>query len=443
MQCKFDLIWILVLALILKDDFIVGAKVEDENNPEDNKTASQAPTDYLKTLTAIADIISANGFVKKLYEKLAPAIPIPGVKSAIDLFIETEVERFDHSFNETIFKANKTLTKLDEVKKMLGGIEGSLAHIDSTLSTLSSHLTKEIKFVNFNNNYVSMTSSIAQFQKNILGFSGGRQQLLFALNKFIEHYENQNYEDKMIRFAVEGFAGQEPMVNSFIESLLIEEKNPETKMMGSTMQLVYEFYLTILDKITKGDAVMNFCYTLRHKLLNRNNYRRGKLRIKRRSSVSAEFFKSLIESLGRVNGTQHRATYPNLSRDVKEVKLKNVIQYFWKNEFDLSGNKTCSNDCTMFNNNKYDDDNGCSGAVRNCEYGFASRTTEYQYLVIKFASFAHKLDALCTCTHGDGKPIIISSINSLLFFSYTEQRRRQNLRWLLLRWDMVWQKGEP
>lgn len=318
-----------------------------------NKVAS---SELVKIAKDVADIVG-------------PASAV--INFVLDFFIESESARFERYFEEI-------LGKLDDIEVTLERIEESLRNLDAKLSSMSRQLSKDIKFVNFESYLYGIESAVDDFKKNLLTSTDSPKKLLKNLNLFIKNYENKRYEDRLIRSAIGSFIGQQSLVDALIASLIDgEEMSTANYVSSSTMQTVFDFYLAIMDKVSQGDAMMNFCYYWRSKL----NEKKSPLRqIRPRSSLTQSFFNSMRSSMGRLEGSKRRSSYINLM-NVEEVRLKNVIQYFWQNEYELSrSEETCYYTCEHFKNSYYSA-NGCYGSVRDCEFKISVFHVEWQYPV--------------------------------------------------------------
>lgn len=327
-------------------------------------------TDNVKDVFVIIEKISSNEFVKQAMESALVSVlgPIgPAVLSVVGMFLGAEEDRLEKELKEINLKLDEVNTKLDEFGNALRGI-------GSQINSVSKQLSSDIKFQNFNLYFVNIKSSIDYFNKKILKFTGSKEEFLKKLDNFIEDYEKNHYEDKLIRLAIEDIAGQPSLISSYINAL---EGSKDHHAISSTMQSVFELYLTIISQVSKGDAMMNLCYTLQNQLRNVENL----LEYNRRSSLTDELMTSMVHSMKTLSGISHRTSFLSLNTPLREVKLRNVIQYFWQNERELTGAEdTCYYTCYYFKFRKYND-NGCYGAVRNCEFKISVFNHEYVYPV--------------------------------------------------------------
>lgn len=215
-------------------------------------------------------------------------------------------------------------------------------------------------YPNFFHHFNDIKSSIVEFNRTITKFSGSNAELLSKVEKFINLYENKHNEEKLIKHAIEATSSSGShlsLVDFLIDILKKQESNFDNVISSSPMQIVHEFYITIIETVSKSDAMMNLCQILKQKLESSGQ------NFNRRSSLTKEFYKSYEQSLMKIQ--DHRSTFLNLN-NIQELKLKNVIQLFLQNELDLSRNTTCSRDCQYYNNQKYNHD-GCYGSMHNCE----------------------------------------------------------------------------
>jgi hypothetical protein len=234
-------------------------------------------------------------------------------------------------------------------------------------------MTNDVKFQNFFSIFVSIKSSIDRFKKTIITFRGSEEQLLQKLDAFIAFHEMQSFEDKLIRLAIESFVGQTSLMDSFIEYIKNIEDNKDNTIMSSTMQMVYDFYLVTMMKVSEGDAMMDLCYQLQKQLTNSTDV------IIRQSSVTPAFLTSMRDSLSKVDNIRHRTSFINLKKPEFEVRLKSVVQYFWRNEYEMSGRKqTCSENCAYYKSLSYNSA-GCEGTIHDCEFSIGVGDFEYYY----------------------------------------------------------------
>lgn len=106
----------------------------------------------------------------------------------------------------------------------------------------------------------------------------------------------------------------------------------------------------------------------------------------RKSSTVKLIINSMKESLQNVKVE----SYLNLDDKPTEVRLINVLQYFWINEKELSReSKTCWQNCDFYKTVSFNDD-GCIGTIRDCErklqkgYAAISNVAEHQRVDINF-----------------------------------------------------------
>lgn len=321
-------------------------------------------------LYAVYEKISSSEFVKNA-KKVAEFLGPLGeqLKAAVDIFQESEAERLERNFKEINLK-------LDEVNLKLDKFGDALSDIGSKVNSASKQISSDIKFQNFNQYYINIKASISNLNKNILTFTGSKDDFLKKLDQFVEDYEKKLNEDQLIRLAIEDIAGQSSLISTYISVLLDEETNNKPHVISSTIQSVYEFYSTIFNIVSRGDAMMNLCYTLQNQLRDSENPR-----FKRRSSLTNELVTSMINSLEKLVDLKHRYSFLKINSPIQEVKFKNVIQYFWQNENELSGStETCTDDCEHFVNRRYSND-GCYGYVRDCEFKISVFKGEHVYPV--------------------------------------------------------------
>lgn len=326
-------------------------------------------SDDANAISVLVQKIAANEFVETFKGIADIAGPFASAFSFVmDLFFESESERFERYFQD-IFK------KLDEIQVKLDTIEELILNLEVKLSFMSKELLKDIKFVNFEANLLGISSSIYYFKNTLLKFNGSQREFLRRLDKFIDSYEMNNYENRLISSAVERVLGQPSLVDLII-SFLNEGRETVTDNAdsSSTMQTIYELHLLIIEKVSQGDAMMNICHSLKSELSGQNSSAIAH----RRSSITEKLITSMKSSMKRLE--DNRKSFLNFDR-VKEVKLKNVIQYFWQNEYELTkSEKTCYYTCSYFKNVFYSAD-GCYGRVRNCEFKMSVFTSEQQLKV--------------------------------------------------------------
>jgi hypothetical protein len=231
------------------------------------------------------------------------------------------------------------------------------------------------RFPQFHSIHLAIRSEINYFKNHILTFKGSYDQFYVKLEFFIRTYQRANYEFQLITIATVPHSTVHPsLISALTDFLISEEGNDRNRMESSTMQIVYEFYLSIIGDVSEGDALMNLCNTIRTEMFKDPNP------FRRRMSIPDSFYRSFSQSMKLLNSTQHRTTYRNFN-NVQEVRFLNVIQNFWRNQRDLTG--SCNRNCHDIRNINHNAA-GCLGAVRNCAHLSGGRQDVLLYRSVSF-----------------------------------------------------------
>lgn len=216
-------------------------------------------------------------------------------------------------------------------------------------------------------------SSINVFKTTILPFQGPKEAAIDSLKKFIDRHVLDNNEYKLIKYVTDGVSLRSSLIEALIDYLKSEELSDKSQLATSPMHIVNDFYMLTVKTIAKSETMIRLAYALQDELQKTTtpDY------IKQKTVLTPQFFDSFKDVLKSLESIEMRTSFQNL-RNVQELKLKNVIQYYWENEGNLSKKEdTCYYDCEHYDLIQNYNTNSCEGDIHDCAFKIKVFTSEY------------------------------------------------------------------
>lgn len=230
-----------------------------------------ASSDCVIPLRPIGDTASNSlayffkGFIEKngpggkllngLLEGSKPFIPILAVlDAALAKGYTEQLNRIEENLEKGF---NQTAEKID--------------FLESVMTKSFSTLSKESKFRDLLLYQVEIETEYSNFESIMNGYASNHATLLQHLNSFIENYKTKNNEMKIVNLLAQETYGSESLISFLIKSVKEDSSEVFNKKRTSPNRYVYDFFLSILHLVYKGNFFLSSCYSMRDNLGNSEN----------------------------------------------------------------------------------------------------------------------------------------------------------------------------
>lgn len=311
--------------------------------------------DPLKTLASVS-------------KKVAPFIGPAGDFLSFILVQPDENDKTEEYFKHISEQLEKIDSKLDAMTDYFKQISEQLNSLDSKLSTSTIKITTEIKFQGFFEKVEEISAEVNQFESIVSGYYSNATSLIQRLDSFIEDYKKKELEFKLIEKLESSNSASKSLVKEILSLFRQYQKDPLSSTVSSPLQILYDIYVITFATILKGNILLESSSNLKAALQGIQYEEDKKFLFSKKSKDLEKFFNSVEKAFSYVVDNDLEAFIAlQINGNNNEIKLINLLQYFWESEHLLSGKtNTCSDNCDHFVNRQYSND-GCSGAVHDCE----------------------------------------------------------------------------
>lgn len=215
--------------------------------------------------------------------------------------------------------------------------------------------------------------------------NGNSTFMIQYLEEFIQAYQLQNYERLLVEYLDDINPGAKSLVFSYIERLHQKQNNHSANINASTNKLVYEFYLSMILAVGRGQSVLELCYNLKVyytggnlKLVEKPPDFKLKCSIlvpytedleylyKRKQKLIEKLSSSLEKAMKSTHLFTDYVSYSNLIYDVKYIRMISFLQTHFVQEKEVK-DSSCEGSCSDIKKKLLYFDSGCLGYIYYCE----------------------------------------------------------------------------
>lgn len=301
-------------------------------------------------------------------QKIAPFIGPAGNVLNFILVQSDENDKTEEYFKHISEQLEKIDAKLDAVTDYFNQISSQLNSLDSKIATSTIKITTEVKFQGFFEKIEEISAEVNQFETIVSGYYSNATSLILRLDSFIEAYKRKELEFKLIEKLESSNSASKSLIKEILELFRQYQKDPLSSTVSSPIQILYDIYVITFTSILKGNILLESSSNLKAALLGIHYEEDKRFLFNKKSKDLEKFFNSVTKALSYVNDDDLEAFIGlETNGNNNEIKMINVLQYFWEAEHLLSGKtNTCSDECSHFQSRQYSND-GCSGAVHDCQ----------------------------------------------------------------------------
>lgn len=396
-----------LIKILIIVNFIVAiaASIQNVENSENiqtvlNKIAISKPLATIKSASEkIPDIFEKVLEVSQTYKlfkianitsKIAQHFPAIGLATIIitevlALFEQETEDRFDVFFKNVFEKFDETNEKLDGLTEKISALELRLVFVASELK-FEAKLNTLLELFN----HIDATSHT--FKRSILPhMMSNYSTFLTKLTDFTKKYDDNNYEYKLVSYIKRSVLDMYSLIDGLAEISQNYERNNQAPIATSSSKIFYDFYSEIMMKVLEGFSLKQLCemflqgltqgkfkffmnsfdynftfFCLFNLYLTDYDPNIAKILQIKKQDVLSILINSMIDYLDKVQKPENLNVYIQLG-NIHEIRLINVLQYFWENEEQLSGSAdTCKENCEHYADSFHDGGGGCYGRVRGC-----------------------------------------------------------------------------
>jgi len=236
--------------------------------------------------------------------------------------------------------------------------------LDAKVSQSLREVITESKFRDFINNYEDLKASKLRFELIISSFSSNSTLLVVELDKFIDNHQNMASDIKLVNSLDSGAGIFTTLVEDMITFSRSHNEINFDSSGSSTMATVFDIYICTLIAVLKSNAIQEIAVNLKTAITG-DNYELNRLfNHNHKNEILKALFSSLHKKLTMFND-HDMIGFIDLKNNgnINQVRMKNVLQFFWSNEQILYDECNVKCKSEMISTIKLD---GCSGHIANC-----------------------------------------------------------------------------
>lgn len=204
--------------------------------------------------------------------------------------------------------------------------------------------------------------------------------LVHKLDQFIQHYQNTASDIKLVNTLDSGAGIYNSIVSDLITSCRTYNSENYDTSRSSTMNSVFDIYMTTLMAIMRSNAIQESAINLKTAITGEYYEDDRRYIHNNRNAIYKTFFKSIQKAFTILNEDDAIGFIDlTVCGNNKTVRMVNVIQIFWQTE---SGLNSTQSSCKLLQNYTFSR-NDCHGRIMKCEIPEKSRFF-FPYLILSY-----------------------------------------------------------